>query len=51
MAAGTMAVRSLETAAAGGEFPPMYKDTDIFIYLGYEFRVVDAMFTPIASTQ
>ncbi|HEY4126650.1 MAG TPA: tRNA preQ1(34) S-adenosylmethionine ribosyltransferase-isomerase QueA [Gammaproteobacteria bacterium] len=45
IAVGTTAVRSLESAAAGGTLEPMDKDTDIFIYPGYEFRVVDAMVT------
>ncbi|HEY3644922.1 MAG TPA: tRNA preQ1(34) S-adenosylmethionine ribosyltransferase-isomerase QueA [Gammaproteobacteria bacterium] len=45
IAVGTTAVRSLESAAAGGSLEPMDKDTDIFIYPGYKFRVVDAMIT------
>jgi S-adenosylmethionine:tRNA ribosyltransferase-isomerase len=45
VAVGTTAVRSLESAAAGGSLEPMDKDTDIFIYPGYKFRVVDAMIT------
>ncbi len=45
VAVGTTAVRSLEAAAAGGALTPMDKDTDIFIYPGYRFRVVDAMLT------
>src|SRR5579859_6023650 len=45
VAVGTTAVRSLEAAAAGGALAPMDKDTDIFIYPGYKFRVVDAMVT------
>jgi len=45
VAVGTTAVRSLESAASGGELAPMDRDTDIFIYPGYEFRVVDAMVT------
>ena len=45
IAVGTTAVRSLESAAAGGSLEPMDRDTDIFIYPGYRFRVVDAMIT------
>jgi S-adenosylmethionine:tRNA ribosyltransferase-isomerase len=45
VAVGTTAVRSLESAAAGGSLEPMDRDTDIFIYPGYKFRVVDAMIT------
>jgi len=45
VAIGTTAVRSLEAAAAGGSLEPMDRDTDIFIYPGYKFRVVDAMVT------
>ena len=45
IAVGTTAVRSLESAAAGGGLAPMDRDTDIFIYPGYRFRVVDAMIT------
>ena len=45
VAVGTTAVRSLESAAATGALEPMERDTDIFIYPGYRFRVVDAMLT------
>jgi S-adenosylmethionine:tRNA ribosyltransferase-isomerase len=45
IAVGTTAVRSLETAAASGALKPYRGDTDIFIYPGYRFRVVDAMIT------
>src|SRR5579859_6502647 len=45
VAVGTTAVRSLESAAADGMLKPMDRDTDIFIYPGYQFRVVDAMVT------
>lgn len=45
VAVGTTAVRSLEAAAAGGALAPFAGDTDIFIYPGYRFRVVDAMVT------
>lgn len=45
VAVGTTAVRALETAAAGGELAPYAGDSRLFIYPGYEFRVVDAMIT------
>ncbi|MEQ8952635.1 MAG: tRNA preQ1(34) S-adenosylmethionine ribosyltransferase-isomerase QueA, partial [Gammaproteobacteria bacterium] len=45
IAVGTTSVRSLETAAANGEMQAVSKETDIFIYPGYQFRVVDAMVT------
>lgn len=46
IAVGTTCVRSLETAAvSGGWVEPFCGDTDIFIYPGYEFKIVDAMIT------
>lgn len=45
VAVGTTSVRSLETAAAGGTLQPFQGETDIFIYPGYRFRVVDALLT------
>lgn len=46
VAVGTTAVRSLESAACGqGLVAPLRGDTNIFIYPGYRFRVVDAMIT------
>jgi S-adenosylmethionine:tRNA ribosyltransferase-isomerase len=45
IAVGTTAVRSLEAAAAGGALEPFAGETDIFIYPGYRFRVVDALVT------
>jgi S-adenosylmethionine:tRNA ribosyltransferase-isomerase len=45
IAVGTTAVRALETAAAGGKLEPYVGDSRLFIYPGYEFRVVDAMIT------
>jgi S-adenosylmethionine:tRNA ribosyltransferase-isomerase len=45
VAIGTTAVRSLETAAASGELQPFEGETRIFIYPGYQFRVVDALVT------
>jgi S-adenosylmethionine:tRNA ribosyltransferase-isomerase len=45
VAVGTTVVRSLETAAAGGALVPFEGSSDLFIYPGYDFRVVDAMIT------
>ncbi len=45
VAVGTTCVRSLETAAAGGDLAPFAGDSRLFIYPGYEFRVVDALIT------
>ncbi len=45
IAVGTTVVRSLETAALSGALLPFQGDTDIFIYPGFEFRVVDALIT------
>ncbi len=45
IAVGTTAVRSLETAAASGQLQPYTGDSRLFIYPGYEFRVVDGLIT------
>ncbi len=45
IAVGTTSVRSLETAAAGGELQAYTGDSRLFIYPGFEFRVVDGMIT------
>ena len=45
VAIGTTVVRSLETAAPGGELRPFDGETDIFITPGFQFRVVDALLT------
>jgi len=45
VAVGTTTVRCLETAAVTGELMPFSGDTRIFIYPGYDFRVVDALVT------
>jgi S-adenosylmethionine:tRNA ribosyltransferase-isomerase len=45
IAVGTTAVRSLETAAAGGELRPFSGESRIFIYPGYKFRVIDGLIT------
>ncbi len=45
IAVGTTSVRSLESAAMQGELAEFHGDSRIFIYPGYEFKVVDAMIT------
>jgi S-adenosylmethionine:tRNA ribosyltransferase-isomerase len=45
IAVGTTVVRSLESAARGGELQPMRGETDLFIYPGFRFQVVDALLT------
>jgi len=45
IAVGTTALRALETAAAEGELAPYRGDTQLFIYPGYTFKVVDALIT------
>lgn len=45
IAVGTTALRSLESAAADGELKPCTRDTDIFIYPGYEFKICDGLMT------
>ncbi|KAB7628384.1 tRNA preQ1(34) S-adenosylmethionine ribosyltransferase-isomerase QueA [Alkalilimnicola sp. S0819] len=45
VAVGTTVVRALESAAADGELAPFQGDTEIFIYPGYRYRVVDALIT------
>ena len=45
IAVGTTSVRSLETAAQGGELKAFSGDTSIFIYPGRPFHVVDALVT------
>ena len=42
---GTTSVRSLESAWEDGEVRAREGRTDLFIYPGYEFRAVDAIFT------
>ncbi len=44
-AVGTTTVRSLETAAQSGKLLPYSGQTDIFIYPGYQWRVVDGLIT------
>ena len=45
IAVGTTAVRSLESAAMHGELAEFHGDSQIFIYPGCKFKVVDAMIT------
>ncbi|MBF8999152.1 MULTISPECIES: tRNA preQ1(34) S-adenosylmethionine ribosyltransferase-isomerase QueA [Vibrio] len=50
IAVGTTSVRSLESAAQdalknGTELVPFFGDTEIFIYPGYEYQLVDALIT------
>lgn len=45
VAVGTTSVRSLESAARSGELLPFAAESDIFIYPGYQFKVVDALLT------
>jgi S-adenosylmethionine:tRNA ribosyltransferase-isomerase len=45
VAVGTTVVRALESAAREGQLKPFDGETDIFIYPGYRFRVVDALLT------
>lgn len=45
VAVGTTSVRSLESAALSGEIKEFEGDTDIFIYPGFKFKVVDAILT------
>ncbi|QLF92433.1 tRNA preQ1(34) S-adenosylmethionine ribosyltransferase-isomerase QueA [Pseudomonas sp. ABC1] len=45
IAVGTTSVRSLESAARDGVLKPYRGDTDIFIYPGKSFNVVDALVT------
>jgi S-adenosylmethionine:tRNA ribosyltransferase-isomerase len=44
-AIGTTALRALESAAQHGELKAGDGDTDIFITPGYQFKVVDRLFT------
>ncbi|KPV42272.1 tRNA preQ1(34) S-adenosylmethionine ribosyltransferase-isomerase QueA [Alicyclobacillus ferrooxydans] len=45
IAVGTTALRTLESAGQSGEVHPGHGDTDIFIYPGYQFQVIDALIT------
>ncbi len=45
VAIGTTSVRALETVASGCSVSPYQGYTDIFIYPGYQFKVVDTLVT------
>lgn len=45
VAVGTTSVRTLESAGASGHLAAGSGSTELFIYPGYEFRMVDAMLT------
>lgn len=45
VAVGTTVVRALETAAKSATIAPFSGETDIFIYPGYRFNVVDGLVT------
>lgn len=45
VACGTSVVRALETTCAGNGHIPLDGYTELFIYPGYEFKIVDAMIT------
>lgn len=45
IAVGTTVVRALEGAAAAGELQPYVGKTELFIYPGYQWRVVEGMIT------
>ncbi|MBD2520049.1 tRNA preQ1(34) S-adenosylmethionine ribosyltransferase-isomerase QueA [Nostoc sp. FACHB-973] len=45
IAVGTTAVRALEGAAQSGDLEPFCGKTDLFIYPGYQWRVVDGLIT------
>ncbi|MEQ9626379.1 tRNA preQ1(34) S-adenosylmethionine ribosyltransferase-isomerase QueA [Coleofasciculus chthonoplastes] len=45
IAVGTTVVRALEGAAASGELQPYCGKTELFIYPGYQWRVVDGLIT------
>ena len=45
IAVGTTSVRTLESAAKDGKLVPMSGNTNIFIYPGYKYQLVDALIT------
>ncbi len=45
IAVGTTALRSLESAAQNGRLEPCERDTDIFIYPGYQFQICQGLIT------
>jgi S-adenosylmethionine:tRNA ribosyltransferase-isomerase len=44
-AVGTTSLRTLESVAENGEIKPCAGDTDIFIYPGYKFKIIDGLIT------
>lgn len=45
IAVGTTSVRTLESAAKNGVIQPFHADTNLFIYPGFRFQVVDGIIT------
>ncbi|MBR1729783.1 MAG: tRNA preQ1(34) S-adenosylmethionine ribosyltransferase-isomerase QueA [Selenomonadaceae bacterium] len=45
IAVGTTSIRTLESAVVDGKLQAMSSSTKIFIYPGYEFKIVDAIIT------
>ena len=45
VAVGTTVTRALESAASSGTIKPMCGDTNLFIYPGFEFKIVDVIIT------
>jgi S-adenosylmethionine:tRNA ribosyltransferase-isomerase len=45
IAVGTTVVRALEGAASGGVLEPYRDKTNLYIYPGYQFRIVDGLIT------
>ena len=45
IAVGTTVVRALESAAQTGELQPFEGETEIFIYPGFDFRIIDGLIT------
>jgi len=45
IAVGTTVVRTLESACKQGELEPKEGETEIFIYPGYEFQIIDGLIT------
>ncbi|TAL59263.1 MAG: tRNA preQ1(34) S-adenosylmethionine ribosyltransferase-isomerase QueA [Legionella sp.] len=45
IAVGTTSLRSLESAAVAGQLQACSRDTDIFIYPGYQFKICDGLMT------
>ena len=45
VAVGTTTVRTLESAVENGKLIPGHHSTDIYIYPGYEFKMIDSLIT------